>query len=248
MNAVDLHDACLTLKEDIPFFLEEASRVKGPVLELMCGTGRVSIPLLEAGVPLTCADTSEEMLAVVRDKLQVRGIDAPVMTLDELGYSSGKFALVITSLGEFTRLTKPEAQARALKLISDKLELRGVAICALDNPHFRTRDAKGGKKLLGKYPLSGGGGKVVAAWARETYDPQTRILTTDYNFEQYGMQSMLETIAEYRLEKLMIEPSEFRELAHNCGLKTSALFGNFRRMAFDSKRSRVAVFVLTTSR
>lgn len=245
IKPVDLYDACLTFREDVPFFLEETRGAKGPVLELMCGTGRVSIPLLETRVPLTCADTSEEMLDVLRDKLRVRGFDGPVMTLDELAQSPGKFALIITSLGEFTRLTGSDAQSGALKLISEKLDKRGAAICTLDNRYFRTRDARGGKKLLGKYPLRGCEGKVVAAWTREKYDAQSRILTTDYDFEQYRLPSVLETVAEYRVEERMIEPQEFEEMARQSGLKVNAVYGNFRRMAFDARRSRVAVFVLT---
>ena len=41
---------------DVGFYVEEATK-------LMCGTGRVSVPLLEAGVDLTCVDASERMLA-----------------------------------------------------------------------------------------------------------------------------------------------------------------------------------------
>jgi SAM-dependent methyltransferase len=47
----------------IPFWRDEARSVPGKVLELTCGTGRVSIPLLKAGVHLTCLDYSPGMLA-----------------------------------------------------------------------------------------------------------------------------------------------------------------------------------------
>ena len=38
--------------EDIPFYVEAALASDGPVLELGCGTGRVSIPIAEAGVEI----------------------------------------------------------------------------------------------------------------------------------------------------------------------------------------------------
>ena len=35
--------------DDVEFYLEELKDVKGPVLELGCGTGRVTIPLAKQG-------------------------------------------------------------------------------------------------------------------------------------------------------------------------------------------------------
>jgi hypothetical protein len=46
--------------------------VQGPVLELIAGTGMVSIPLIEAGVDLTCEDSSQEMLAILDHELRSR--------------------------------------------------------------------------------------------------------------------------------------------------------------------------------
>ena len=45
----DLYDIYVPVTFDIDFFVKETKRSSGEVLELMSGTGRVSIPLLEAG-------------------------------------------------------------------------------------------------------------------------------------------------------------------------------------------------------
>ena len=50
-------------RRDIPFWRRVALDAQGPVLELGCGTGRISVPLIEAGVPLVGIDRSAEMLA-----------------------------------------------------------------------------------------------------------------------------------------------------------------------------------------
>jgi hypothetical protein len=49
----DVYDAFVSSQYDVPFFIEEAKKAGGDVLELMAGTGRLTIPLLEAGIPLT---------------------------------------------------------------------------------------------------------------------------------------------------------------------------------------------------
>jgi SAM-dependent methyltransferase len=57
-------------RRDVPFWRHLALEAGGPVLELGCGTGRVSIPLGRAGVPLTGIDRSVAMLAYARGRLR----------------------------------------------------------------------------------------------------------------------------------------------------------------------------------
>ena len=49
-------------RRDVPFWRGVAAEADGPVLELGCGTGRVSLPLARAGVELVGIDRSEHML------------------------------------------------------------------------------------------------------------------------------------------------------------------------------------------
>src|SRR6476661_8198293 len=50
-------------RKDVPFWRDVATNTKGRVLELGCGTGRISLPLARAGVPLVGVDRSAHMLA-----------------------------------------------------------------------------------------------------------------------------------------------------------------------------------------
>src|SRR3954466_3317061 len=50
-------------RQDVPFWRAVASQTKGPVLELGCGTGRISLPLARAGGSLVGIDRSAPMLA-----------------------------------------------------------------------------------------------------------------------------------------------------------------------------------------
>jgi predicted TPR repeat methyltransferase len=61
---------------DVGFYVEEATKVKGNS-GLICGTGRASMPLLEAGVDLTCVDASERMLARVLKRGCTRASSRP---------------------------------------------------------------------------------------------------------------------------------------------------------------------------
>ena len=49
------------LVADVPFYVEEARRSDGPVLELACGTGRLTIPIAQRGVEIVGLDLSPSM-------------------------------------------------------------------------------------------------------------------------------------------------------------------------------------------
>ena len=66
------YDAAYNVKEDLvdrDFYLDLATEYNGPILELGCGTGRITLPLGRQGLDVTGVDASLSMLAVLRKKL-----------------------------------------------------------------------------------------------------------------------------------------------------------------------------------
>src|SRR5947209_7030918 len=67
-----LYDA-FPFDADIPLYLRLAAQAGGNVLELACGTGRVLLPLAQAGYHVTGVDASPAMLDLARQKLAQAG-------------------------------------------------------------------------------------------------------------------------------------------------------------------------------
>lgn len=57
-------------RRDVPFWRALALQVEGSVLELGCGTGRITVPLGRAGVPIVGLDRSAPMLARARQRVR----------------------------------------------------------------------------------------------------------------------------------------------------------------------------------
>src|SRR5690242_21802516 len=65
----DWENAQTVRRRDVAFWQRLAAAADGPVLELGCGTGRISLPLAKSGVSLVGLDRSTPMLARARQRL-----------------------------------------------------------------------------------------------------------------------------------------------------------------------------------
>ena len=70
----DVYDGLNSFAHDVPFYLELARGARGPVLELCCGSGRITLPLLKAGIKVTGVDLTASMLDAAKRKAAERGL------------------------------------------------------------------------------------------------------------------------------------------------------------------------------
>jgi SAM-dependent methyltransferase len=63
----------VSVTEDIPFYVEEARRSGGPVVELGVGTGRIAVPIACDGIRVIGVDSSRAMLEVAAERAALAG-------------------------------------------------------------------------------------------------------------------------------------------------------------------------------
>jgi SAM-dependent methyltransferase len=194
----DLYDDYVTTSIDVPFLLQEAQAAAGPVLELMAGTGRVSLPLAEAGVALTCVDLSGPMLVRLRIKLAERGLAAETVEMDvtRLALPRRGYALALLPFQSFAELLTPEDQRAALAAIAAHLAPGGRFVCTLHNPPVRRRTVDGQMRLVGTFPLSGRGATLLL-WSLQQALPTSRLLKKSLS---YGFQDGIVAQVEVDLD------------------------------------------------
>jgi SAM-dependent methyltransferase len=63
-----------SVTEDVGFYVDQALASGGPVVELAVGTGRIAVPIAQAGIRVIGIDSSPEMLAVARVSAEAAGV------------------------------------------------------------------------------------------------------------------------------------------------------------------------------
>jgi SAM-dependent methyltransferase len=241
----DLYDTYVPAAFDIPFFVDEARKSPGDVLELMSGTGRVSIPLLEAGIKLTCVDISAGLNAVLSYKLKRRGLKADVRLMDvrELDLPE-RFGLIIIPFNSFAHITSPDDQRKALHRIRRHLAPGGSFICTLGNPALRRKTVDGQLRLFRRYPLAEGRGTLFL-WIMEELNPEDDHVVEAHQFiEDYDTAGTLRSKRLLDLRFRLTGRDEFEDLAQAAGFKVKAFYGDFSYAAFDEDHSPHMIWVL----
>lgn len=239
-----LYDVYVQTQLDVPFFVEEAKKVGGSVLELMCGTGRVSLPLLEAGIDLTCVDSSAGMLDVFRGKLRDKRLSAEIIEADVCKLSLGRrFDLIFVPFHSFAEITDPAEQREALRTIREHLASDGRFICTLHNPPVRLRSVTGQRRKLGHFPLPNGR-DTLSLWSVERHDASSDEVTGAQHYEVRDSAGALLSEMVVNIRFRLHRRESFESLAKAEGFVPVALHGDYARAAFDEEKSPFMIWDL----
>lgn len=135
VHSHEIYDVINSFDYDIPFWLEQARNAKGPVLELCCGTGRITVPLAKRGIPIVGVDCSQSMLdglqkRCARENVFPRSILADMRNFDV----PERFSLIFVPFNSFQCLySLPDIEA-ALASIRRHLSPDGRFILDVFNP------------------------------------------------------------------------------------------------------------------
>lgn len=130
-----MHESVAPIRGDVAFYRRQARATGGPILEIACGTGRVSVPLARAGFDVTGLDLSPHMLAIARAKPgadRVRWVRGNMRR-----FSLGRrFRLILVPFRSFQRLLTVEAQRECLECIRRHLRPGGTLVLSLFDPRL----------------------------------------------------------------------------------------------------------------
>lgn len=215
--------------DDFPFYLAECRKARGPVLEIACGTGRLTIPLKKAGVDIAGLDLAAPMLARARAKAGEAGVKIPFIKGDARKFRlAGKFKLVFIAFNSMQHIARREDLEGLFACVKRCLAPGGRFIFDVFNPdpRYLTRDPE---ELLpvAYYDDPAGGGKMLVN-EEYSYDKAAQVsrITWHYRRERDG-----KTVKK-TLNLRCFFPEELLGLLHYNGLKVIGRYGDFQRKPF----------------
>lgn len=239
-SIAEIYDLYVATDYDVPFFVSEIRGVDGPILELMSGTGRLSLPLIEAGAALTCVDSSQGMLDVLSRKLAQRGLKADVQCMDVCRLELPRqFELAILPFQAFMEITREEDQRAALASVFRCLAPGGRFICTLHNPAVRRAQVDGLLRLVGRFPAEDGT-LVVSGFETGGRPVVSRLQF----FELFGADGRLLWKRLLPMEFAFVERDAFEQMAREAGFRVAQLCGSYDRAPFDPAKSPVMIWWL----
>ncbi|MEQ9330002.1 class I SAM-dependent methyltransferase [Thalassobaculum sp.] len=179
------------LEGDVAFYLDCARRFGSPVLELGTGTGRVLLPLAEAGYEVWGLDLSPAMLAVAGRKLAARpelAGRARLIEADMTGFELGhRFPLALIPARAFQHVLDPYRQQAALTCIRKHLEPGGHLVLDLFDPRLDTVVEGGPKPVPVRERHDPDSGKLLRRTVIERRcDPMRQTIEESLRFDEVG--------------------------------------------------------------
>lgn len=220
---------------DIPFYLEEAKKAQGPVLELASGTGRITIELAKAGIEMVGFDISKGMLGVAKEKSAL--LDPAVQK--RISWIQGdmrnfelarKFPLIFIPFNSFQMLETRADQEACLASVSRHLDKGGRFILSLFAPSYERLVKRSMFTYLGSHDLPDGA--KLSRTESAKYDHVNQMISVEWTYDVVDAQGNLKrTIWKFPVRYLWRFETEL--LLEKAGLRVEALYGDYNRREFD---------------
>ena len=239
----DLYDDFVIWDEDKRFFIQECASLDGPLLELMCGTGRLTVPLTRSGVNVTAVDINSDMLAILRTKVKTESLPVDIVQQDVTRLSlDQQYPLIILPFQSFGEILEPYQQLNTLRSIREHMTATGRFICTLHNPPVRTRGIDGRLQLWHDVTLPNNRGQLLL-WGLLN-QREGSALVSGYEFLEHYILGKLVDKRCIPLRFYLPSLKEFRQMAYKAGMKVGEVYGDYKRGEYDPEQSPYIICVL----
>ena len=224
-------------RRDVPFWRRVAAAARGPVLELGCGTGRVSLPLARAGVDLVGIDRSAPMLArararrtqsAVRPQSAVRNPQFVRGDIRTLPFRAKAFAMVLAPYGILQSLIRPRDLTATLTSVARVLEAGGTFGIDLVPDVPRWKEYRNRVQLRGR-----SGGAELTLVESVAHDRRRRLTT----FEQVYLERRDGRTREHRFDLTFrtLTVKAMTKQLERAGFGVRAVLGDYAGRPWDER-------------
>lgn len=234
-----IYDGMNTHTDDLKFYKKWLPQnKKAKILELCCGTGRLTLPIAKDGYNICGVDYTPSMLEQARTKavearLEINFIEADIRTLD----LQEKFDLIFIPFNSIHHLYRNEDLFKALEGVKKHLKDGGMFLFDCFNPNIRYI-VEGEKREAVITEYTTGDGRNVLIKQTMRYESATQINRIEWHhFINGGFHST------QNLDMRLFFPQELNLYLERSGFNIIRKFGGFEEEAF-SDESEKQIYVL----
>jgi SAM-dependent methyltransferase len=155
----------------LDFYVGLAKAAGGPVLDVACGTGRILLPCLQAGVDIEGVDLFGGMLARLREKAADLRLKPQLHQADMASFRlPRRYALIMIPFNAFVHNLTTEDQLATLRTCRDHLRPGGLLVFDTYFPGQHWVGAPSGTRELEAEVLHPETGLPVRLWDTRTFD------------------------------------------------------------------------------
>lgn len=220
----------------IAFYCDLAKTIGGPVLEIACGSGLVTIPLASQGLDVTGIDLAHSMLEHARrkaegQKLNIRWAEADARSFD-LGM---QYRFILLTGNAFQAFLRREDQEALLASVKSHLAPNGIFAFETRNPSGHDLTNQPDEEFDQSY-MSVEGQQVSVSFT-QTYDPLAQIMYwTSYRRWNDGKHDHKK---ETHIACRFTHPQELEALLHYNGFEVVHQYGNWNKEALSSSSPEI---------
>jgi SAM-dependent methyltransferase len=227
----DWENAQTLARRDVAFWQRLAAAQDGRVLELGCGTGRLTIPVARAGAEIVGIDRSEPMLTRARQRLRRSRASALLVRGDirHLPFRRRlRFSLVMAPYGMLQSLTRERDLGATLTAVHGVLPRGGLFAIDLvpDLPRWAEYDRR--------VSLTGRRGHGTIRLTESVRQDRRRGLTVfDQEYEE--RRGTRKAVKRFSLTFRTISVAQMRLRLENAGFRIDAVLGDYDGGPFDER-------------
>lgn len=230
----NIYDGMNTHLDDLPFYKRWMPHDKdATVLELCCGTGRLTLPLAREGYKITGVDHTFSMLQQAKVKaaeagLHIEFIEADIRTLD----LQKKYDLIFIPFNSIHHLYQNEDLFKTLRGVQSHLKADGVFLLDCFNPdiHYLVENEKRQREVA-NYTTPDG--RIIRIKESMRYERKTQINRIEWHYFINGAFDSIQ-----KLDMRLFFPQELDSYLEWNGFKIMHKFGSFEEDAFEDHSAK----------
>ncbi len=229
---------------DIDLFCQLAQATDGAILDIGCGSGRLVIPIAEAGKAVTGIDNSADMFAVaqkrIAEEFEGKAKTAELIEQDILTWETDqRFELILIGMNTLMEFDN-QTVLGLLKAAAHLLAPNGKIIIDVIQPFIMAslENEDGG---FAEDEALDDGGRKLPMWSGWSADHEKQQVQIKWRIQDGGKKVEFSNLFHYRyLDQIM-------DYLPAADLQIDTVWGNYQQEAYDEESERMIVSLTSRS-